>query len=133
MVPGISCGTMQNKLIILELNELTPRLMSQFIDEGVLPNFAWLRRESATYVTDAGEDAPYLEPWIQWVTSGRNPLDPATTRYYPQRRIRPGASRKPGPYPPFAAQRRTDLIDEGPRSACIGAHRRLRRCHAKPF
>jgi hypothetical protein len=60
---------MQNKLIILELNELTPRLMSQFIDEGVLPNFARLRRESATYVTDAGEDAPYLEPWIQWVTA----------------------------------------------------------------
>jgi hypothetical protein len=60
---------MQNKLIILELNELTPRLMSQFIDEGALPNFARLARESATYVTDAGEDPPYLNPWIQWVTA----------------------------------------------------------------
>ena len=59
---------MLNKLIVLEFNELTPRLMSQFIDEGVLPSFARLRQESATYVTDAGEDPPHLEPWIQWVT-----------------------------------------------------------------
>src|SRR5262249_52902597 len=58
-----------NKLIVLEFNELTPRLMSQFIDEGVLPNFARLRRESATYLTDAGEDPPNLEPWVQWVTA----------------------------------------------------------------
>ena len=58
-----------NKLIVLEFNELTPRLMSQFIDEGVLPNFAKLRRESATYLTDAGENPPNLEPWIQWVTA----------------------------------------------------------------
>ena len=58
-----------NKLIVLEFNELTPRIMSQFIDEGVLPNFARLRRESATYLTDAGEDPPNLEPWIQWVTA----------------------------------------------------------------
>jgi hypothetical protein len=59
----------ENKLIVLEFNELTPRLMSQFIDEGVLPNFARLRRESATYLTDAGEDPPNLEPWVQWVTA----------------------------------------------------------------
>jgi hypothetical protein len=57
------------KLIVLELNELTPRLMSKFIDEGVLPNFERLRRESATYLTDAGEDPPNLEPWVQWVTA----------------------------------------------------------------
>ena len=57
------------KLIVLEFNELTPRLMSQFIDEGVLPNFARLRQESATYLTDAGENPPNLEPWIQWVTA----------------------------------------------------------------
>lgn len=58
-----------NKLIVLEFNELTPRLMSQFIDEGALPNFARLRRESSTYLTDAGEDPPHLNPWIQWVTA----------------------------------------------------------------
>jgi hypothetical protein len=43
--------------------------MSQFIDEGVLPNFARLRQESAAYLTDAGENPPNLEPWIQWVTA----------------------------------------------------------------
>jgi hypothetical protein len=58
-----------DKLIVLEFNELTPRLMSQFIDEGMLPGFARLRLESATYLTDAGEDAPKLDPWIQWVTA----------------------------------------------------------------
>jgi hypothetical protein len=58
-----------NKLIVLEFNELTPRLMTQFIDEGVLPNFARMRRESAVYLTDAGEDPPNLNPWIQWVTA----------------------------------------------------------------
>lgn len=65
-MPAVTSG---NRLIVLEFNELTPRLMSQFIDEGVLPNFARLRRESATYVTDAGEDPPHLNPWIQWVTA----------------------------------------------------------------
>jgi hypothetical protein len=59
----------ENTLIVLEFNELTPRLMSQFIDEGILPNFARLRLESATYLTDAGEDPPMLDPWIQWVTA----------------------------------------------------------------
>jgi hypothetical protein len=59
----------KNKVLILEFNELTPRLISQFIDEGVLPNFARLRQESATYLTDAGEDPPNLNPWIQWVTA----------------------------------------------------------------
>jgi hypothetical protein len=59
----------ENKLIVLEFNELTPRLMSQFIDAGTLPNFARLRLESAAYLTDAGEDPPNLEPWIQWLTA----------------------------------------------------------------
>jgi hypothetical protein len=34
--------------------------MSQFIDERVMANFPRLRRESATYLTDAGEDPPAL-------------------------------------------------------------------------
>jgi hypothetical protein len=55
-------------LILLEFNELSPSLMEQFIRDGHLPNFARLRAESDTYVTDAGEDPPRLNPWIQWVT-----------------------------------------------------------------
>jgi len=56
------------KLILLELNELAPDLMTQFIEAGDLPNFRRLRQESTLYTTDAGEDPPNLEPWIQWIT-----------------------------------------------------------------
>ncbi len=55
-------------LILLEFNELSPPLMNRFIAEGQLPNFARLREEGSTYITDAGEDPPRLNPWIQWVT-----------------------------------------------------------------
>jgi hypothetical protein len=61
-------------LIVLEFNELTPSLMTRFIDAGELPNFAKLRNQSQVYTTQAEERSPYLEPWIQWVTvhSGLN-------------------------------------------------------------
>lgn len=55
-------------LILLEFNELSIPLMDRFIAAGHLPNFARLRAESTAYVTDAGEDPPNLNPWIQWVT-----------------------------------------------------------------
>ena len=55
-------------VIMLEFNELTPELVDRFIAEGHLPNFARLRSESVVAITDAGETAPNLEPWIQWVT-----------------------------------------------------------------
>lgn len=55
-------------VIVLELNELTPALMDRFIAEGHLPNFKRLRDASVAAITDAGEDPPFLEPWIQWVT-----------------------------------------------------------------
>ena|SRR5262245_24017223 len=55
-------------IILLEFNELTPQLMEQFIVAGHLPNFAQLRDESQAYITDAEEQAPRLEPWIQWIT-----------------------------------------------------------------
>jgi len=54
--------------IVLEFNELVPHLMDRFIAEGVLPGFARLRRESMVFKTDAEEQPPALEPWIQWVT-----------------------------------------------------------------
>jgi hypothetical protein len=58
----------EKRVIALEFNELTPSLMERWIDEGRLPGFARLRRESHVYVTDAEEQPPYLEPWIQWIT-----------------------------------------------------------------
>lgn len=60
---------MKNKLVQLEFNELCPSLMDRFIDEGHLPSFARLKQQSLVYTTDAEERAPYLEPWIQWVTA----------------------------------------------------------------
>ena len=56
------------RAIILEFNELTPALMRRFMEMGTLPNFSKLRAESQVFTTDAGEDPPWLEPWIQWVT-----------------------------------------------------------------
>ncbi len=58
----------EGSVILLEFNELSPTLMMRFMEAGKLPNFQRLYREAYTYVTDAEEVAPNLEPWIQWVT-----------------------------------------------------------------
>lgn len=57
-----------SSVIVLEFNELAPRLMTRWINEGLLPGFKRLFEESRAYITDAEEDSPQLEPWIQWVT-----------------------------------------------------------------
>jgi hypothetical protein len=54
------------RLILLEFNELVPHLVERFIDEGALPNFKRLRDASETFITHTNEEL--LEPWIQWVT-----------------------------------------------------------------
>lgn len=54
--------------IVLEFNELSPALIDRFIAEGELPNMARMRDGGFSAVTDAEEEAPNLEPWIQWVT-----------------------------------------------------------------
>jgi hypothetical protein len=59
---------MSQSVMVLEYNELVPDLLDRFIAEGHLPNFKRLRDESIVAVTDAEEEAPLLEPWIQWVT-----------------------------------------------------------------
>ena len=55
-------------MIVVEFNELSPRLMERFIAEGDLPNFQRLQQASVVCLTDAEEEVPALEPWIQWVT-----------------------------------------------------------------
>lgn len=60
--------TFAGSVILLEFNELSPLLMTRFMEAGKLPNFQRLYQEACTYVTDAEESAPNLEPWIQWVT-----------------------------------------------------------------
>jgi Type I phosphodiesterase / nucleotide pyrophosphatase len=58
-----------NPTIVLEFNELSPSLMDVFISRGILPNFQALRDQSQVFVSDAEEESPNLEPWIQWVTA----------------------------------------------------------------
>jgi hypothetical protein len=57
-----------SRVIVLELNELTPALMDRFISQGHLPGFERMRSESVACITDAEERAPALNPWVQWVT-----------------------------------------------------------------
>ena len=52
-------------MLILEFNELCPRLLVRFMDDGALPNFRRLYRSADVYTTTT-HDA-HLEPWIQWV------------------------------------------------------------------
>jgi hypothetical protein len=54
-------------VVLLEFNELCPSLMTEFIEQGHLPNFKKLRDSSAIFTSEAKERAPYLEPWIQWI------------------------------------------------------------------
>jgi hypothetical protein len=56
------------RLILIEFNELCPRLLRDFMERGALANFRRLYETSTVYTTDAGEEAPNLEPWIQWPT-----------------------------------------------------------------
>lgn len=53
------------RVVMLEFNELTPRLMDRFIAAGQLPNFAKMQKASVTYLSDAQEAGPYLAPCIQ--------------------------------------------------------------------
>ena len=55
------------RVLVAEFNELSPVLMEKFIEAGKLPNFKRWRDESHAFTTEA-EDAPDLEPWIQWIT-----------------------------------------------------------------
>jgi len=61
-------------VILLEFNELSPKLIEGFMANGELPNFRRLRDRAQVFITDAQEAPPNLEPWVQWVTvhSGLN-------------------------------------------------------------
>jgi Type I phosphodiesterase / nucleotide pyrophosphatase len=66
--PAARKAVTDHSVILLEFNELSPTLIARFMGAGELPSFQRMYRESQVYVTDAGEAAPNLEPWIQWVT-----------------------------------------------------------------
>ena len=55
------------RLVLIELNELCPPLLAQWMQAGLLPNFSRFHSESDVFVTESDEpEAPNLEPWIQW-------------------------------------------------------------------
>jgi hypothetical protein len=56
------------RLLLIEFNELCPALLDEFMARGWLPNFRRLYESAVIYTTAAGEEPPYLEPWIQWPT-----------------------------------------------------------------
>jgi hypothetical protein len=53
-------------VIVLELNELCPPILSRMMARGDLPNFSRLHARSDVHVT--WTDDQDLEPWVQWVT-----------------------------------------------------------------
>lgn len=55
-----------NRVFLIEFNELCPALLQRFMGEGILPNFRRFFQTSSVYTTDAAEEPPHLEPWIQW-------------------------------------------------------------------
>ena len=68
MAPDEAIMNGTTPVILLEFNELSPTLMNRFIGQGHLPNFKKFSEEAAVFLTEAEERAPYLDPWIQWIT-----------------------------------------------------------------
>jgi Type I phosphodiesterase / nucleotide pyrophosphatase len=59
------------KVLLLELNEVSWRVVDQLISErgpSFLPNFGKLRAEGAWGIQSAVERPPLLDPWVTWVT-----------------------------------------------------------------
>ena len=55
------------RVVLIEFNELVPRLMDRWIADGSLPNFKALRDRSLRFISEADVASPAdLEPWIQW-------------------------------------------------------------------
>jgi hypothetical protein len=57
---------MAHRVLLLEFNELCPRLLDEWMEDGALPNFRRFHDRSEVFVTKADASPPALEPWIQW-------------------------------------------------------------------
>ncbi len=68
-------GTRPRKVILVELNEITWRLLDPLLRESALPTFADLIRRGARGTPVAPEVPPDLDPWVSWTTvyTGRPP------------------------------------------------------------
>ncbi len=58
-----------NKIVQLELNEISSEVIEAMIRQGKLPNFAKIHRDWAFFKTTSEEVYEHIEPWIQWVTA----------------------------------------------------------------
>lgn len=56
------------KVLLLEFNEITWRLVEPFCQRGVLPAFSEFIREGASGTAMATEVPPELDPWISWTS-----------------------------------------------------------------
>ena len=56
------------KLVFLQLNEVNFKFIDKYIEQGKLPNFAALFRDSPYVVTQSESEHHLANPWIQWPT-----------------------------------------------------------------
>ncbi len=57
-----------SKLILLEMNEITWRLLDPLLARGLLPNFARLIANGVRAAPIAEEQGTDLDPWVSWTT-----------------------------------------------------------------
>lgn len=53
-------------VILIEFNELTPRLLDAFMASGEIPHFKKFYEESTVFTTHVSDEP--LNPWVQWPT-----------------------------------------------------------------
>jgi Type I phosphodiesterase / nucleotide pyrophosphatase len=56
------------RVILVELNEITWRILTPLLAQGKLPAFAEFIRHGAKGTSVAPEEPPNLDPWISWTT-----------------------------------------------------------------
>lgn len=59
---------MTRRVLLLELNEITWRLIDPLIDSGKLPTFARLKQNGTWAAPMSVDLPPQLDPWITWTT-----------------------------------------------------------------
>ena len=58
---------MNNRIIVVEFNELCPQLLEKWMAQGVLPNFKAFHDTAQVFITKpCVPEQQFLEPWIQW-------------------------------------------------------------------
>jgi Type I phosphodiesterase / nucleotide pyrophosphatase len=64
----VSISSKSRKVLLVEFNEITWRLVNPFMQRGALPTFSEFVREGASGSPLANEVPPDLDPWISWTS-----------------------------------------------------------------